>query len=59
MFVAKMQRRLLSAEIGFFKWQSCMNNNPVWFHSLFKERNNFGEYHHALHALRRPSAKYF
>jgi len=58
MFVAKMQRRLLSAEIGYFKWHCCMINNRVWFDSLFKERNKFGEYNHALRALRRRPAKY-
>jgi len=59
MFVAKMQRRLLSAESGYFKWHCCMSKNRVWFHSLFKEWNKFGEYHHALGALWRRQTKYF
>jgi hypothetical protein len=50
--VSKKQRCLLSAEKGFLKWRYFMNNIPVLVHLIFKENNNFGEYHHVFRALR-------
>jgi len=50
MFVAKMQC-CCRHKVAYFKWHCCTSNNRVWFHTLFKERNKFGEYHHALRAL--------
>jgi hypothetical protein len=59
MSLLKMQCHLLSTQNGHFKWHYFMNNNYGCIHLLFKERNQFGEYHHVFHALRRHPAKFF
>jgi hypothetical protein len=59
MSLLKTHCRLLSTQNGCFKCHYFMNNNYVWVHPLFKERNKLGEYHHVFCVLRRCPTKFF
>jgi Na+-transporting NADH:ubiquinone oxidoreductase subunit NqrA len=36
-----------------------MNNNRAWIHSLFKERHQFGEYHHRVSCTEEAPKDFF